>query len=91
MADPNRPNNPYEPVDRDRDFGAHGDFDARAHPFSWQLWADQNRGWLALAGAGVVGALCASRLLGRPVRRAACGLAAGAEPQAALGPRTRLT
>jgi hypothetical protein len=52
-------------VDRDRDFGAHGDFGARAKSFSWALWADQNRGWLALAGAGAVGLLCARQLLGR--------------------------
>jgi NAD(P)-dependent dehydrogenase (short-subunit alcohol dehydrogenase family) len=64
-ADPNRPNNLDRPVDDDRDFGAHGDFDARARPFSWQVWADQNRDWLALASLGVVGLLCASRLLGR--------------------------
>jgi hypothetical protein len=65
-ADPNRPNNLDRPVDDDRDFGAHGDFDDRARPFSWQLWADQNRDWLALAGLGVVGLLCAGRFLGRP-------------------------
>ena len=29
--DPDRPNNLYEPVDEDRDFGAHGPFDDRAH------------------------------------------------------------
>jgi NAD(P)-dependent dehydrogenase (short-subunit alcohol dehydrogenase family) len=41
--DPNRPNNLYEPVDDDRDFGAHGEFDDRAHAHSCQLWADQRR------------------------------------------------
>jgi NAD(P)-dependent dehydrogenase (short-subunit alcohol dehydrogenase family) len=49
--DPNRPNNLYAPVDEDRDFGAHGKFDDRAHKHSYQLWADQRRGWIALAGA----------------------------------------
>jgi NAD(P)-dependent dehydrogenase (short-subunit alcohol dehydrogenase family) len=49
--DPNRPNNLYEPVDDDRDFGAHGVFDDRSHPHSYQLWADQRRGWIAFAGA----------------------------------------
>ena len=43
-------NNLYEPVDEDRDFGAHGDFDDRAHAHSFQLWADQHRDWIALAG-----------------------------------------
>ncbi len=52
---PDRKNNLYEPVDAERDFGAHGDFDSRASGHSWQLWASQNRGWLALAGlAGVL-------------------------------------
>ncbi len=49
--DPNRPNNLYEPVDSDRDFGAHGKFDDRSHSHSYQLWLDQRRGWIALAGA----------------------------------------
>src|SRR5690242_2432009 len=65
FADPNRPNNLYQPVDQDRDFGAHGNFGARAHAFSWQLWADQNLGWLALAGAGLLGLLAAGRALAR--------------------------
>ena len=30
-ADPNRPNNLYEPVDEQKDHGPHGDFDSRAH------------------------------------------------------------
>jgi short-subunit dehydrogenase len=54
--DPNRPNNLYQPVDEDRDFGAHGQFDDCSHGDSLQLWADQRRGWIA--GAGVVGGLC---------------------------------
>jgi NAD(P)-dependent dehydrogenase (short-subunit alcohol dehydrogenase family) len=55
-ADPNRPDNLYAPVDEDVDYGAHGDFDRRAKDHSLQLWADQHRGWIALAGA--VGAAC---------------------------------
>jgi NAD(P)-dependent dehydrogenase (short-subunit alcohol dehydrogenase family) len=51
--DPNRPDNLWEPVPGDH--GAHGSFDARSRGFSWQLWADLNRGWLALAGAGLAG------------------------------------
>ncbi len=43
--DPDRPDNLFEPVVGDR--GAHGSFDAEAHAFSAQLWADQHRGSLA--------------------------------------------
>jgi NAD(P)-dependent dehydrogenase (short-subunit alcohol dehydrogenase family) len=61
-----RRDNLYAPVDDGRDFGAHGDFDTRAHDFSLQLWASRNRGWLAAAGAaGLVGYL----LLGRERHR----------------------
>jgi len=60
-----RPDNLDAPMDLVRDFGSHGDFDARARCFSWQLWASQNRGWLAAAaGAGLAG-LVGSYLLGR--------------------------
>jgi NAD(P)-dependent dehydrogenase (short-subunit alcohol dehydrogenase family) len=54
--DPARPNNLYEPVDQDRDFGAHGEFDERSHAHSLQLWADQGRDWIALAA--VAGGVC---------------------------------
>ncbi|MBA3832356.1 MAG: SDR family oxidoreductase [Chthoniobacterales bacterium] len=61
-ADPNRPNNLYEPVGGDP--GAHGRFDARAHPFSPQLWTDMHRGWVAagllVAAAGLLGAFLAA-------------------------------
>ncbi|HEX5271910.1 MAG TPA: SDR family oxidoreductase [Gemmataceae bacterium] len=59
---PDRRDNVFHPVDDTKDFGAHGDFDARATDFSWQLWADQNRGWLALAGVGAAGLLAAALL-----------------------------
>jgi NAD(P)-dependent dehydrogenase (short-subunit alcohol dehydrogenase family) len=49
--DPNRRNNLYEPVDDTRDFGAHGKFDDRSHAHSYQLWLDQRRNWIFLAGA----------------------------------------
>jgi short-subunit dehydrogenase len=58
-ADPNRRNNLWGPVPDD--FGAHGDFDARARNRSWQFWITKNRNWLALAGVGV--ACVASGLL----------------------------
>ncbi len=41
-AEPDRPDNLWFPIERD--FGAHGDFDARASAFSPQLWLDQHRG-----------------------------------------------
>src|ERR1041384_4039099 len=43
--------NLWEPVDSDRDYGAHGAFDARATDHSYQLWATTHRGWLGLAAA----------------------------------------
>lgn len=62
--EPGRPNNLYEPADRSRDFGAHGDFDAKAKPRSWETEAIMNRQWvlggLALAGAAA-GAYALSR------------------------------
>ena len=57
---PGRPDNLYEPADRSKDFGAHGEFDSQAHERSWEVEAVLNRGWiiggLALA-AGTAGAL----------------------------------
>jgi NAD(P)-dependent dehydrogenase (short-subunit alcohol dehydrogenase family) len=53
-AEPNRPNNLWEPVPGDH--GAHGVFDDRAINHSLQSWADTHRGLLALAGLGLVGA-----------------------------------
>ncbi len=58
---PDRPNNLDRPLDDDHDWGAHGDFDARSHPFSRQVWADQHRDWLALAGIGLAAGLCDAR------------------------------
>ncbi len=55
-ADPNAPNNLYEPVPGDH--GAHGRFDHVAHDFSLQWWADQHRGWLITGGlVGLLGGL----------------------------------
>jgi hypothetical protein len=47
--DPNRPDNLWEPVPGDH--GAHGVFDNRAQPKSYELWADLNRLWLGMAAA----------------------------------------
>lgn len=56
-TDPNRPNNLWEPLAGD--WGAHGDFDARAHTRSPQLWANTHRTLLAAAGVGMLGAMLA--------------------------------
>ena len=60
--DPDRPDNLFEPVPGDH--GAHGIFDGQAHVKSPQLWANKNRRWLALAGAGLAG-MALSTLLRR--------------------------
>ena len=52
---PDRPHNLWEPVDAERDYGAHGDFDDRAHATSPQWWLTTHRGLVAL-GAGLAGA-----------------------------------
>ena len=53
---PARANNLYEPLDEHEDFGAHGAFDDRAEVDSRQLWVDQHRDWIALAG--LAGGVC---------------------------------
>ncbi|MGI9115983.1 MAG: SDR family oxidoreductase [Chthoniobacterales bacterium] len=62
--DPNRPNNLWEPVDTEKDHGAHGTFDARARTWSPQLWTDVHRGWVTLALLAIVAAV-AGRFFGR--------------------------
>ncbi len=47
----NRPNNLHSPLPGD--WGAHGRFDARATSRCEQWWFTKNRGWLAIAGAGL--------------------------------------
>jgi NAD(P)-dependent dehydrogenase (short-subunit alcohol dehydrogenase family) len=47
-ADHSAPDDLFEPVAGDH--GAHGVFDDRAKPSSWQWWLTTNRSWLALAG-----------------------------------------
>jgi short-subunit dehydrogenase len=51
---PDRQNNLWAPVDDDRDYGAHGDFDARARDSATQWWLTTHRGWVAAASALVV-------------------------------------
>lgn len=50
--DPNRPNNLWQPLAGDH--GAHGKFDARAQSFSFELWAEMYRRWIALAAGGLL-------------------------------------
>lgn len=62
-VDLNRPDNLYHPVAGDH--GAHGIFDKRSYSFSPQAWVNMNRGWLAVAGAGL---LACAALSGRGKR-----------------------
>jgi NAD(P)-dependent dehydrogenase (short-subunit alcohol dehydrogenase family) len=60
-ADPNRPNNLWEPLPGDH--GVHGDFDNRAHKRSWQLTLNLNRRWIGLGilAAGAAAAFFRNR------------------------------
>lgn len=64
---PDRPENLYEAADRSKDFGAHGEFDDKAHARSWETELIMNRQWLlagaALAGAGAAAVTTAIRRL----------------------------
>jgi NAD(P)-dependent dehydrogenase (short-subunit alcohol dehydrogenase family) len=55
-ADPNRPDNIWQPVDDQRDYGAHGRFDEQARRYSWQFWADTHIGLLSFIGLSLAGA-----------------------------------
>src|SRR2546430_488513 len=55
--DRHRPDNLWEPMDSEKDFGAHGEFDLRATNHSPQLWTSMHRGWLAAGAALLVGAV----------------------------------
>ncbi|MFL5782102.1 MAG: SDR family oxidoreductase [Thermoleophilaceae bacterium] len=59
---PDRPDNLFEPAPGDP--GAHGDFDAKAHERSMQLWLTEHRAGLA-AGAGAVVAAIGGAALAR--------------------------
>ena len=61
---PDRPHNLWEPVPGD--WSAHGRFDARARPFSAELWLRLNRGWLLAAGAGLAGVALGALARRRP-------------------------
>lgn len=66
---PERPHNLWTPVDGggDRDFGAHGVFDARARDWSVQMWASHHAKAVTALGAavGVAGMLTAKVLARR--------------------------
>lgn len=62
--DRHRPDNLWEPVDDEKDFGAHGKFDSRASRYSPQLWTSMHRGWIA-ATAMTLGAALVAHLLTR--------------------------
>src|SRR5207248_78234 len=55
--DRHRPDNLWEPVDKEKDHGAHGQFDSRAARHSPQLWTSMHRGWVAAGVFLVAGAL----------------------------------
>jgi len=67
-ADPDRPNNIWQPVDERRDYGAHGAFDKKARSTSWQLWADTHPGWLSLIGAAGLASITGGIALARKLR-----------------------
>ncbi|MBZ0292739.1 MAG: SDR family oxidoreductase [Anaerolineae bacterium] len=51
--DPDQPYNLWHPVDEDRDYGPHGNFDSRARKHSWYLnWALHRRWLSAITGVG---------------------------------------
>jgi len=56
--DKHRPDNLWEPVAGDH--GAHGNFDSRAHPESYELWAATRKKWIGvalIAAAGITAAV----------------------------------
>jgi NAD(P)-dependent dehydrogenase (short-subunit alcohol dehydrogenase family) len=62
--DPTRPDNLWAPIAGDH--GAHGRFDSRAYPASWQVWANQHRSELAaMAGSMVMAAGLMTRIFRR--------------------------
>src|SRR5262249_12153744 len=63
--DPDQPTSLWEPADEDVDYGAHGDFDARAHGRAPQVWASQHHALLL----GAAGALAAGAVAARLLRR----------------------
>jgi NAD(P)-dependent dehydrogenase (short-subunit alcohol dehydrogenase family) len=73
-VEPGRKDNLWEPVPGD--FGAHGDFDARASSFSPQLWLNMRRDAL-LAGLGALALWIVSASLSRRLQASNFGLQRG--------------
>ena len=74
-VDPERPHNLWQPVDADGrgDYGAHGEFDGRAHSYSPALTLSKARPWLqkvALGCTALLAGVAATRLIGNGSRRA---------------------
>jgi NAD(P)-dependent dehydrogenase (short-subunit alcohol dehydrogenase family) len=61
---PDRPDNLYRPADTAKDFGAHGEFDDKAKPRSWETELIMNRQWL-IAGAALAGAAAVTTAIRR--------------------------
>jgi NAD(P)-dependent dehydrogenase (short-subunit alcohol dehydrogenase family) len=57
--DPDAPANLFTPADGSagHDFGAHGEFDSRAHTWDPQMWASRNHGAVAAAGVAAAAGL----------------------------------
>jgi NAD(P)-dependent dehydrogenase (short-subunit alcohol dehydrogenase family) len=56
---PSRRDNLWAPVDDDRDHGARGDFDERAHPHSAELWARTHRRFITAGGLAATATVAA--------------------------------
>jgi hypothetical protein len=59
-----RPHNLWEPVDQERDYGAHGVFDDRASDWSAMYWATRRRRLLGAVGAGLAAGVAGILLRG---------------------------
>lgn len=66
-ADPNQPDNLFDPVPRDP--GTHGRFENRAAPSSLQLWATEYRGTLMAASLAFAAFAIAALGMGRPLAK----------------------
>lgn len=62
---PPREDNLFHPLDTDRDYGAHGEFDDESQSWSAQSWMNEHRKELSLGAAGVVLAVSAVPLWNR--------------------------
>ncbi len=58
---PGHRDNVFDPVDDDRDFGAHGDFDSRASAGSLELQLSIYRNWILAGGAAALAVLLRPR------------------------------